>query len=139
MRTVDLRRVPTTLDADAQVHDGESLAAEQQDRLEDLVAQQHGLNQLDRAAVDLDQATALFAIRDGNSILLAAEGLHGLRRSRKRDRQHAQHAAGRAGVRRVAQAQGLQLSLPPTSMAGAAICPRRRRVFPTVEKIKKGK
>jgi flagellar hook-length control protein FliK len=75
-RTVDLRRVPTTLDADAQVHDGESLAAEQQDRLEDLVAQQHGLNQLDRAAVDLDQAPALFALRDGNSILLAAEGLH---------------------------------------------------------------
>merc|ERR1719263_457906 len=51
---VDLRRVATTLDADAQVHDGEALAAEQQDRLEDLVAQQLRLHQLNGAAVDLD-------------------------------------------------------------------------------------
>ena len=79
---INLRRVATTLDADAQVHDGEALAAEQQDRLEDLVAQQLRLDQLDRAAVNLDQATALLAVRDRNSGLLATKGLDRLRGER---------------------------------------------------------
>ena len=80
LRTVNLRRVATALDADAQVHDGEALAAEQQNRLEDLVAQQLRLDQLDGAAVDLDQTAALLAIRDGDRRLLATKGLDRLRR-----------------------------------------------------------
>ena len=81
-RTVDLRGVATALDANAQVHDGEALAAEQQDGLENLVAQQIGLHQLNRASVDLHQAAALLAVRDSDSALLATEGLHRLLLSR---------------------------------------------------------
>ena len=62
---VDLRRVAATLHADADVHVGEALAAEEEDRLEHLVPQRIRLHQLDRAAVDLDQAAPLLAVRDG--------------------------------------------------------------------------
>jgi hypothetical protein len=49
-RTVDLRHVAAALDADAHVHVGEARAAEQQHRLENLEAQNLGLNQLQRDA-----------------------------------------------------------------------------------------
>ena len=77
--TIDLRGVPTTLHADADVHVGEALAAQQQYRLEDFVPQHLGLHKLDRAAVDLDQAAALFAVRDRDGGLLTPEGLNRLR------------------------------------------------------------
>eukprot|EP00327_Prymnesium_parvum_P030403 CAMPEP_0195566032 /NCGR_PEP_ID=MMETSP0814-20130614/820_1 /TAXON_ID=97485 /ORGANISM="Prymnesium parvum, Strain Texoma1" /LENGTH=155 /DNA_ID=CAMNT_0040701107 /DNA_START=200 /DNA_END=668 /DNA_ORIENTATION=+ len=77
--SIDLRGIPTTLHANADVHVGEALAAQKQDRLEDLVPQDLGLHKLDGAAIDLDQATSLLAVRDSDCRLLAAESLHGLR------------------------------------------------------------
>merc|ERR1719199_262535 len=75
---VDLRGVATALHAKTDVNVGKALAAQQQNRLEDLVAEHLGLDKLNGAAIDLDQATALLAVRDGHGRLLATESLHAL-------------------------------------------------------------
>ena len=89
---VDLRSVATALHADAQIHDGKALAAQQQDRLEDLVAQHFRLDKLDGAAIDLDQATAFLAVGDRDSVLLPAKGLDRLHRHGKPQRARGDNA-----------------------------------------------
>ncbi|CAL5385889.1 unnamed protein product [Camellia sinensis] len=77
---VDLGGVATALNADAHVDAGEALAAEEEDGLVGLVAEDLRLHQLDGAAVDLDQATATLAVGDGHGRLLSAEALDRLYR-----------------------------------------------------------
>ena len=67
---VDLRRVAATLHADADVHVGEALAAEEEDRLEHLVPQHLRLHQLDRAAVDLDQTRPFLQYETATAVFL---------------------------------------------------------------------
>mmetsp|Transcript_20441 Transcript_20441/g.60315 ORF Transcript_20441/g.60315 Transcript_20441/m.60315 type:complete len:242 (+) Transcript_20441:646-1371(+) len=75
---VDLRRVAAALDADPNVDAGKALAAQQQDGLVHLELQHLWLDKLDRHAIDLHQTTPLFAVRDGDSRLLAPERLNRL-------------------------------------------------------------
>ena len=74
---VDLRHVASTFDADAHVDTGEAVAAEEEDRLVGLVPENFRLDELDRGAVDLDQAAAALAVGHGDGVLLTAEALHG--------------------------------------------------------------
>ena len=62
---VDLRSVTTTGDADADVDLGELIGAEEEDGLVELRAEDLGGEQLERLAVDTDQALALHTARDG--------------------------------------------------------------------------
>ena len=81
---VDLGGVTTALDADAHVNASEALAAEEEDWLVRLVAEDLRLHQLDGAAVDLDQTATTLTVGDGHRRLLAAEALDGLNRSGRR-------------------------------------------------------
>ena len=110
MLTVDLSSVTTALDADADVHVGKAVLTQQQNRLEDLVAQDLRFNQLDGAAIDLDQTAALLAVRDGHGRLLAAKGLDRLRRGEGTHKAHA--TAGGGGQGREAQVTALAAALP---------------------------
>jgi hypothetical protein len=62
----DLGTVTTTTNAHANVQVGESLAAEQNDRLKNLGAQNLGLHELQRRTVDLDQTTTWTAMSDSD-------------------------------------------------------------------------
>ena len=59
---VDLRHVASTFDADAHVDTGEAVAAEEENRLIGLVAEDFRLDELDRGAINLDQAAAALAV-----------------------------------------------------------------------------
>ncbi|GER42180.1 40S ribosomal protein S16 [Striga asiatica] len=74
---VDLGGVAAALDAYAHVDAGEAVAAEEEDWLEHLVAEDLGLDELDRDAVDLDKAAAALAVGDRDGRFLAAEALDG--------------------------------------------------------------
>ena len=67
----------STFDADAHVDTGEAVAAEEEDRLVGLVPENFRLDELDRGAIDLDQAAAALAVGHGDGDLLTAEALHG--------------------------------------------------------------
>ena len=71
--TIDLRDITTTTDADADVDVLEDLIAEDEDRLEDLEAEDLGLDELDGAAVDADEALALLADGDCDRCSLYVE------------------------------------------------------------------
>ncbi len=73
---VDLWCMASSLHADAHVHTGEFLTAQQQDRLERLVPQNLRLHQLNGTAIDLDQASPPLAVCHGHRRLLAAKALH---------------------------------------------------------------
>jgi hypothetical protein len=75
---VDLGGVATTGDADADVQVGELVEADNEEGLVDLEAQDLGLNELQRAAVDLDQALTSLGLGDGSGRLLLAEALNTL-------------------------------------------------------------
>ena len=66
MFTIDLGDITTTTDADADVNASEDLLAEDEDGLEDLEAEELGLDELDGAAVDTDDTLALLADGDCN-------------------------------------------------------------------------
>ena len=73
---IDLRDITTTTDADADVDVLEDLIAEDEDGLEDLEAEDLGLDELDGAAVDADEALALLADGDCDRCSLATEALN---------------------------------------------------------------
>lgn len=75
---VDLRSVTTSGDADTDVHVGNLVKADDQKRLVNLVSKSGGLDEVERAAVDLDEALALDALGDGGGRLLLAEALDSL-------------------------------------------------------------
>lgn len=68
-RRVDLRSVTTTGNADTDVHLGELVGAEDEDGLVKLRPEDLGGKQLERLAVDPDQALALHTARDGCEIV----------------------------------------------------------------------
>ena len=68
---VHLGGVPTTLDAHADVDDGERLLGCDEDRLVDLQAEDLGLDEVDGLAVDADETTALLGVGD------SSRGLYG--------------------------------------------------------------
>ena len=70
-----MRGVSTTLDADTNVNGGEGLLANNQDRLVDLEAEDLGLQEGDRGAVDVDEATTLLSMGDRGSGLGIQESL----------------------------------------------------------------
>lgn len=72
---VNLGGVSTALDTDAHVDAGKTVAAEEEDGLEGLEAEDLRLDELDRTAVDLDEAAAALAVGDGHRRLLTAEAL----------------------------------------------------------------
>ncbi|CAL5329289.1 unnamed protein product [Camellia sinensis] len=72
---VDLRGVATAFDADAHVDAGEALAAEEEDGLVGLVAEDLRLDELNGTAVDLDETAAALAVGHGDCGFLAAEAL----------------------------------------------------------------
>lgn len=65
-----LRRVAATPDAHTDVHVGESGGAQKQHRLVCLLAEDGRLEEIDRAAVNLDHAAAALAVSDGSRGLL---------------------------------------------------------------------
>lgn len=74
---VDLRRVTTAGDAQANVDVSEALGAEQEQRLEDLRPQALGLQEVQRRTVQLHQALSIAGdVRNSDSSLLPAEALH---------------------------------------------------------------
>jgi len=73
---VYLGGVTAALDADSHVHSGESVAPQQEDRLEGLVAENLRLDELDWNAIDLYEATAAFAVGNGHCSLLPSETLN---------------------------------------------------------------
>lgn len=75
---VDLGGVASAADADPHVDSGEAVAAEEEDRLEDLEAEDLRLYQLDRTAIDLDQTTAALAVGHRDGGLLAPKALDGI-------------------------------------------------------------
>lgn len=75
---VDLGDVAATLDTDADVDLVEVVGTEEEDRLDGLLAERRGLEELDRLAVDTDEAAAGLAVGDSDSGLLASENLDGL-------------------------------------------------------------
>lgn len=75
---VDLRGVTTAGDADANVNVGKLVEADDEDGLVDLEAENLGLDELKRAAVDLDETLAGLAVGDGGGRLLLAEALDAL-------------------------------------------------------------
>lgn len=62
---IDLRSVTTTGDADADIDLSELVGTEEEDRLVELRPEDLGGEQLERLAVDTDQALALHTARDG--------------------------------------------------------------------------
>ena len=68
--TIDLRSVTTTPDANADVNTSKALTAESEDGLENLSAEDLRANELDGAAVDLNEAAALLHHGDSHSGLL---------------------------------------------------------------------
>jgi len=77
---VDLGGVAAALDADAHVDAGEAALSQQEDGLEGLKAEDLRLDELDGAAVDLDEAAPALAVGHGHRRLLATEALHLLQR-----------------------------------------------------------
>ena len=73
---VYLGGVTAALHADAHVHAGEAVATEEEDWLEGLEAEDLRLHQLDRAAVDLNEASAALAVGHCHRRLLPPEALH---------------------------------------------------------------
>ncbi|GER28312.1 ERV-FRD provirus ancestral Env polyprotein [Striga asiatica] len=74
---VDLGGVTAALHADAHVNVDETVAAEEEDRLKHLVAEDLRLDQLDRYTIDLDQAAVVLVVGDRDCCFLAAEALDG--------------------------------------------------------------
>lgn len=72
---VNLRSVATTRDADTDVDCRQILLSKYQDRFVDLVAERGGLDEIQRLAVDADEATALLCMRDSSSRLFLAKCL----------------------------------------------------------------
>jgi len=81
---VDLGGVPAAAHADAHVSSGESVASEEKDGLERLVAEDLGLHELDRGPVHLDQPAALLAVSHRHRVLLPPEALDRFGRRRRR-------------------------------------------------------
>jgi hypothetical protein len=79
---VDLRRLTAALDTDAHVHVPELIRAEQENGLDRLDAHDRRLDEVQRRAVEPHQASLLRLAgeRYGDSITLAPERLHALRR-----------------------------------------------------------
>ena len=73
---VDLCRLTSTLDADANVHNTEFVLAHKEDRLEALEAHGLGLEEIDGHSVHLDDPAAGFAVCHGGGVALASEYLH---------------------------------------------------------------
>lgn len=55
--SIDLRSMTTPSDTDADINFGESLEADNQERLVDLETEDLGLDKAERGAVDLDEST----------------------------------------------------------------------------------
>ena len=72
---VNLGGVSTALDTDAHVDASETVAAEEEDGLKGLEAEDLRLDKLDRTAVNLDESAAALAVGDCHRRLLAAEAL----------------------------------------------------------------
>ena len=75
---VDLGSVTTAVDADPHVDASETVLPEEKHRLEDLESEDLWVEQLDRAAVELDQTAPASAVGDGDGRLHPSEALHGL-------------------------------------------------------------
>lgn len=73
---VDLGSVTTTGDTDTDVEAGELVKTDDQERLVDLGSENGGLNELERAAVDLDQTLSGLGVGDSCRISLLAEALN---------------------------------------------------------------
>lgn len=67
--SVNLRGVSTTLHANANIDRGESVLADDQNRLVDLEAEDLRLEEVDRGAIDLDEALTLTAMGDSGRCL----------------------------------------------------------------------
>nr|GMD09921.1 ATP synthase F1 gamma subunit [Ipomoea batatas] len=80
---VDLGSVTSSFDANANVHTGEAVAAQEEDRLEGLVAEDLRLDQLDWDAVDLDESAAALAVSHCHRRLLTPEALNRFYRRRR--------------------------------------------------------
>ena len=74
--SVNLGRVTTTLDTDADVDLTVPVGAEEEDRLPNLETESLRLDKLDWDTVDLDEALALLNKCDGNSLTLTSECLN---------------------------------------------------------------
>lgn len=70
MHTVDLGSLTTTTDTDADINVGETLLAEDKDGLEDLQAEDLGLDELKGDTVDTDHTLSGLAVSDGSSRFL---------------------------------------------------------------------
>ena len=66
---IDLRRVATTLDTDADVDGTEGVLASYEDGLIDLEAENLRLEEVDGRTIDMDEAAALLGVRDRSSSL----------------------------------------------------------------------
>jgi len=110
---VDLSSVSSSLDADADIEVGETLLAKEKDRLKGLKAEDLGLEELDGASVDLNEATALLAVSDSSGGLLAAENLDRLDGSRHclrgRTEKGKNGGGERGGLEKVVGRQGQRL------------------------------
>ena len=73
---VDLGHVAAALHANAHVHVGELLLADNEDGLVALEAEALRLEELERLAVHVDEATAALGVGDRHRVLLAAVDLH---------------------------------------------------------------
>lgn len=74
--SVDLGSVTTTGDTDTDVEAGELVEADNEQGLVDLGSENGRLNELERAAVDLDQTLSGLGVGDSCRISLLAEALN---------------------------------------------------------------
>jgi predicted GTPase len=70
LNTIDLRSLTTTTNANADINVGKTLLAEDKDGLEDLQAEDLGLDKLKRDTVNTDHTLSGLAVSDGSSRFL---------------------------------------------------------------------
>merc|ERR1719259_830531 len=73
---VDLSDVTAAVDANANIHRRETVLAQQQHGLLQLLTQRARFDEMERSAIDLDEAFAALAVRYGRRRLLTPEYLH---------------------------------------------------------------